>query len=163
MTVKDSVKFLLDNDYAIIVNRKLVLTDKLSVALDLGVEVSTPQILFKTSQEVVTVSKSTDYKDIWNKFIEDSEVPHRVKSPTDGGSYTVRQYSQANARKLANIVNDEEIDYNRLVQSTKNYYRTVSYKALLSNYIEKGIWKDEYDNWKENELQDGAIGNRWED
>lgn len=158
MDLRTCVQYLLDNGYAIITQNQVVLTKKLNEELK-GKSTITQ---VPTKVETVVVTNLDDKKAVWNKFIEDAEIPHRVNSP-HGGTYTVRQYSQQNANKLARII--AAVDYNRLVESTKNYYKTVSYKALLSNYLDKDIWKHEYDSWtgqavKSNQ-NDGT--NRFED
>lgn len=109
------------------------------------------------------MKRVTDLKLLWNTFITDSEIPHRVKT-TDGGSYTIRQYGAAVARKLQKIIQDPKIDYWRLVEATKHYYKVTSYKHLLSNYISKDIWFHEYNNWSVSKQQDQVSdgSSRWE-
>lgn len=142
MTLKGNIQWLLDNGYCVLVNKTIVFTNKVNDELN-GVKASIEKP--PTTKDII--AGLTDPKSVWNKFIEDAEVPHRVKAP-DGGVYTVRQYSIANAKRLVSIINDPKIEYDRLTQSTKNYYATVTYKALLSNYLEKGLWLHEYQEWK---------------
>ena len=136
MTVKECATWLLENGYAVIVHNTLILTAKF-----------TEQLNLQSQEPTIKVVKPDDKKEIWNKFCTDAEIPHRVSSP-HGGVYTVRQYSPSMAIKLKNII--DKVDYRRLVESTKHYYKTVSYKALLSNYLDKEIWRSEYEAWKEN-------------
>jgi hypothetical protein len=170
MIVKDTAKWLLDNAYMILVHGRPILTAKFEKELGYNRESQEEQV---PEESIVPVSspnnsgdamkRITDPKDVWNAFIHDAEIPHRVKS-TDGSTYTVRQYGASVARKLQKIIQDPKIDYWRLVESTKNYYRVTSYKALLSNYIGKDIWLNEYQEWNKDKTQiklsDG--GNRWE-
>lgn len=144
MILKDVVQWLLSESYVVTVNGELVFTKK---CLD---DLGTPSVTKVEDSEApkqLQARPKVDLKDIWNKFITDAEVPHRVRA-SDGGIYTVRQFSKGVAARLVAIIN--KVDYKILVESTKNYYRTVSYKQLLSNYIEKDLWKYEYDEWLKN-------------
>lgn len=166
------MKWLLDNQYIVIVGTQVVFTKKVSEELkglgfntqiteSIQLNVGSPGIVETLTPSTFTLAD--DKKAIWNRFIIDADIPHRVKSP-DGGVYTVRQYSPGCAIKLMKIVKDPNINYKRLVESTKLYYKNVTYKALLSNYIDKEIWRSEYDAWDEQKptpLQNGE--NRWED
>lgn len=147
----------MDNGYAIRINDEVVFTKKLNLELSGKATVSPPGT---PVPEAVLSPVTKDKKEVWNQFIADAEIPHRVKSP-DGGVYTVRQYSPKIAAQLVRIINTPGVDYKRLVESTKNYYKTVNYKSLLSNYIDKEIWKGEYDNWKGPGKSDTNI--IWED
>lgn len=170
MEFKEVVKWLLDSGYLVMMSNKPVLTGKFERSL--GIKQEEPQqskelIVIKptTSNPDRPMSQITDLKLLWNVFVHDCEIPHRVTAP-DGGKYTVRQYSPTVARKLMKIVQDPRIDYNTLIESTKNYYKTVHYKKLLSNYIGQDMWLDEYNEWCKNKNRpqqhtaDG--GNRWE-
>lgn len=167
---KQLVEGLLQDGYLILVGGKPVLTAKFEKELGYKsqeVAMTPIQKEIVKSENVMNsgdvMKKITDPKLAWNTFILDAEIPHRVKS-TDGSTYTIRQYSQSIARKLLKIIQDPKVDYWKLVESTKNYYKTTSYKALLSNYISKDIWMNEYSEWKGTgktvTLGDG--GNRWE-
>lgn len=157
MEIKRVTAWLLEKGYMIMVSGEPVLTSKLYKELGINKEIKEPTKIQIAAKYV------NDPKEVWNRFIKDAEVPHRVKAP-DGATYTVRQYSQANALRLLRIIQKPEIDYNRLVQSTKNYYQTVTYKALLSNYIEKGLWEHEYDAWNPNQAPPKTSGeNPFED
>lgn len=162
MEIKEITKWLLDNGYLVLVNSRPILTAKFE--RELGYQ-STPQELtpVQISNELTKPTTYTnDPKIIWNAFITDADIPHRVKS-TDGTSYTVRQYGALVAKKLMKIIEDPRIDYKRLTESTRNYYKTTSYKLLLSNYIVKDIWYHEYQNWgTKQQVHTGDGGNRWE-
>lgn len=162
MTLKESLKWLVDNGYCVVVHNQVVFTKKTQQELaGSGLKAVIQEI--ETPADVIKQLAAGDSKLVWNKFIEDAGIPHRVKAP-DGGVYTVRQYSASNAKRLVSIINDPAVDYQRLVDSTKSYYDTVSYKALLSNYFEKGLWRHEYDEWKgKKPINMGSGGNRIED
>lgn len=160
LTIKERVQWFLDGGYMLMVGGRLAITSKLEKELGITVpeELSQKQI---SNELVKPTTYTTDLKAIWNKFIEDAQIPHRVRSP-NGSIYTVRQYGSAVAKKLAIIIGRLDIDYTRLVESTKNYYRTVSYKSLLSNYIDQDIWYHEYTSWGEVKKNEVDGGNRWE-
>lgn len=161
MNLREAVQWLLDNDYGIMVGKQFVLTQKVSNELGgFAANDETPVAIPIRTARTITRPTETDKKAVWNKFVEDAEVPWRVKAP-DGGIYTVRQYSVLAANNLIKIINDPNIDYVRLTQSTKNYYQTVTYKKLLSNYLNDGIWKSAYDEWGKEIKVDGE--NKWED
>ena len=150
MILKDCVNYLLENGYGLVVSGQFVITKKLNDDLFNR----TPNVITPEPPQVMIpgkpiVTKATLGKDLWNTFITDAEIPYRVTAP-DGQTYTVRQYSPSIAKKLIGMINDPNIDYSILVASTKHYYKTITYKALLSNYIDKEIWLGEYQAWKEN-------------
>jgi len=155
--LREAVQWLLDNGYGVMVSGQFVPTQKLNNELGGGDEIVIPL-------RVATISNPSDRKELWNKFIADAEIPHRVTSPNGTGQYTVRQYSEVAVKALVKIVNDPSINYERLVASTKHYYKTVSYKQILSNYLVNGTWKHEYDEYKpENKaVQNNDGSNRWE-
>jgi len=166
MALKEVIQWMLDNGYGLLVNNQFVITSKVNEELfnkpvTQSVEViKTSTELVKTSTELVKYRVTEqDKKDIWNKFINDTKIPHRVNTGT--GSYTVRQYNLPAANVLVKIVKDPTINYERLVKSTNHYYTTVTYKILLSKYLLNGVWKDEYDNYQENtKVNDGS--SKWE-
>lgn len=160
MSLKESLKWLVDNGYCVVVHNQVVFTKKANE--ELKAEGLKAPIQKVESPGDAMKHLLSDPKMVWNKFIEDAGIPHRVKAP-DGGVYTVRQYSVSNAKRLAAIITDPKLDYKRLVDSTRNYYETVSYKALLSNYFEKGLWLQEYNEWKGKQVNMGSGGNRMED
>ncbi len=142
--VKKCAQWLLDNGYAAMIDRVFVLTQKFFTELSITNGQTTTTVVKPYTPEVRVLDNK---KDVWNQFCTDAEIPHRVTAP-GGGSYTVRQYSLANANRLIKIISDPTIDYKTLVESTKNYYKTVTYKTMLSNYFEKEVWRGEYDSWK---------------
>lgn len=160
MTLKKNIQWLIDNGYCVLVNKTIVFTSKVNQELK-GSGISAAIEEPPTPKEEIK-GLSDDPKQVWAKFIEDAEIPHRVIAP-DGGRYTVRQYSPANAKKLVAIINNARVDYIKLVESTKNYYKTVTYKALLSNYLEKDLWVHEYNEWKGKAKVTGKGENPFED
>jgi len=159
MALEEVVKWLLDNGYGIMVYNDFVITKKLNDDLKGGVQTD---IDFESLPATTTVKYTIDKKEIWNKFIRDAEIPHRVNTPT--GSYTVRQYNLPAVKKLISILSDPTVNYDRLVASTKHYYKTVTYKIILSRYLINDVWKDEYDHYKESSNEARIDGSsRWED
>lgn len=153
---RELLQFLIDREYAIVVGDKAVLTKKFK---DLF-----PEPVVSTLQLVATVDKEAGKKELWNKFIADAEIPHRVKS-NRGESYTVRQYSLPAINKLVKVINTPGIEYDMLVKSTKQYYKTVTFKQLLSNYLIDDTWLHEYEEFKKGNVEQntGSGGNRFED
>jgi hypothetical protein len=146
--IKELVKWAEKQQYLVYINNEPVLTAKFYREHRVEKELSPKQI----SNELTRPTTYTnDLKEIWNAFIVDADIPWRV-SDNKGGQYTIRQYSKGVAKRLSTIISDPKVDYKRLVDSTKQYYKTVTYKNLLSNYIDKEIWKDAYENYKENSI-----------
>jgi hypothetical protein len=138
---KDHLQYLLDNKYVVIMANKPVITTNF--------EEEVGRLLDKTPEKpkkAQTVDGLT-LKDLWNKFIVDANVPHRVKNP-QGQQYTIRHYTDGAAKKLRQIVSDNSIEYNRLVAATKHYYTVTTYKKTLQNYLLGDIWADEYKEYK---------------
>ncbi len=164
MDLKQVVQWLLDNKYGLVVNNQFVLTQKLNQELfdrPITNEVAvTPIVEAIVIKPVPKVIAPNDRKTIWNEFIERCEIPWRVN--TSSGAYTVRQYNEPAAKKLIAIIKDPLVEYDKLVESTKNYYKTVAYKILLSKYLLNDVWADEYKNYKSTtqRLDDGS--SRWE-
>lgn len=158
MTLNEIAQWMLDREYAILANGQFCLTAKFHTDLK-----TTATATATVAQKIVAINTEEHRKEVWNKFVEDTDIPWRVQN-SSGGVYTVRQYSKLAAKKLVSIINDEAIDYQRLVDSTKHYYKTVTFKKLLSNYINEDIWKDEYEQYKkqaQHTIFDG--GSKWED
>ena len=173
MTIKEITNKLLAEGYLVLIDRKPVLTAKFEKEIGYGASQlktasQNEQLVLRDNKIVTELIKPTSYtdnpKEVWNAFIADVELPHRV-SDGKGGQYTIRHYSLPVAKRLMKIIADPKIDYTRLVQSTKHYYKTVTYKNILSNYIDKGIWEGEYEQWDNKivvnqQIRDGS--NRWE-
>lgn len=153
---RELLQFLLDREYAVVVGDKPVLTKKFK---DLF-----PEPKVSTLQLVATGDRVDDKKELWNKFIIDADIPHRVKS-NRGESYTVRQYSLPAINKLIKVLNTPGLDYDILVKSTKQYYKTVTFKQLLSNYLVDDTWLHEYEEFKKGNVEGSTEGggNRFED
>ena len=177
--LKQALGYLLDNGYLVIVANQVVVTRKLTDSLSLpnvpkvAVEAPTPSPSTQpaVSAEVVVaepkkkVKKSTTedvLKQIWQKLIDDAEIPWRVSSP-GGGKYTVTQYGPTAGMVLYKAVNDPEIDYSRLVASIKDYYSNTAYRVSMCNYFERGIWRDAYQAFNKPNRKEGHWGNPFED
>lgn len=170
MILKEVIQWLLDNKYGLIVNDQFIVTQKLNqdlfnrpqdsvVAIARVIHIpETVNVSNIINKDIVSIDNK---KQIWNEFIERACIPHRVKDGK-GGQYTVRQYNEPAIKKLISIIKDPNINYDRLINSTKHYYMTVSYKVLLSNYLLKDMWLDEYKNYKEGSVNHEGT-NRFED
>lgn len=135
-----AVDFLLKNGYLAQINGEVTLTGKFKRTFN-PLESAKATEVFTESPSIFTP------KDVWEKFVKDADIPHRV-SNQNGQSYTVRQYSNALANRLAKIIADPGVDYKTLVQSTKQYYKSNAFKFTLHNYVEKEVWKIEYENYE---------------
>jgi hypothetical protein len=149
MSFKEIAQKLLDDGYLVLVSGKPILTAKFEK--EIGYETKTPieTILSpkQVSNELVKPTTYTDNpKEVWNAFVDSCEIPWRTRT-TSNETYTLRQYSLGIAKTLMRIINDPKIDYKRLVESTKQYYKTTSYKMVLSNYLAKEVWRDAYENY----------------
>jgi hypothetical protein len=138
---KDHLQYLLDNKYVVIMDNKPVVTTNFEEAVAKLLD-TTPE----KPRKAQTVDGLT-LKDLWNKFIIDAQIPHRVRNP-QGQQYTIRHYTDAASKKLRQIVSDKSIDYNRLIAATKHYYAVTTYKKTLQNYLLGDIWLDEYKEYK---------------
>ena len=88
MTLKDSIEFLVNNNYLVVLEGDVRITSKLYKALSIKKVVEEPVMtvahateLIKTPSEVVksikSVKKLTDaeLRAVWNKFVEDTGIP----------------------------------------------------------------------------------------
>lgn len=142
MTKEEVINELIAQDFIVVMNEDFIFTKKYYLL---------------NSQEITTVTTATpivsppvlrlgdNKKEIWNQFIIDTEIPHRVN--TGSGNYTVRQFSKGAVNKLISIISTSGVDYQTLVDSTKHYYKTVVYKILLSRYLLEDVWQDEYNEY----------------
>lgn len=131
---RTSVKYLLDNGYITVANGSVFITSKFNreVAKDL-----TERVDLEETEQLVT------NKDVWDKFMKDANVPHKATA-TDGKQYTIRQFSPQTLKKLISII--KEVDsYSLLAEATKLYYRSNAYKLTFKNYLEREVWKNEYE------------------
>ncbi len=155
--LKKVVQYLLDNGYAVVVNGEVVITAKLNKTLkgDFKTETEPTKPISiigsgKSANDLDITLFPDEKKLIWDKFIQDSEIPYRVTSPNTRDVYTVRQWNKVACKKLLGIIANPKVDYDILVASTKHYYATVSYKKTLGNYLNDDIWAQEYLEWVKN-------------
>lgn len=152
--LKKVVQYLLDNEYAVVVNGEVVITAKLNKTLKGEFkELDKPVSIIgsgRTAQELDAALFPDEKRLLWDKFIQDADIPYRVVSPNTRDVYTVRQWNKVACKKLLGIISNPKVDYNTLVESTKNYYATVSYKKTLTNYLNDDIWAQEYLEWVKN-------------
>lgn len=163
ITFATAVDYLLENDYlAVTTDGKIVITNKFTREFR-PVPKSRLEEVIPNSPQVISREQ------IFRKFVEDADIPYKA-SGTDGRQYTIRQYSPGIADKLIRIIKSVD-SYNILVESTKLYYKSNSFKKIFSNYIDQNIWRDEYERYEKN-VKAGTIdhniatssgGNRFED
>lgn len=149
--LRNVVAWLLDQEYGHLINGEFVITNKLNRDLRPGGGVS-----------IITPTLQLTKKDTWNRFILDAEIPHRVTSSI--GTYTVRQFNAVAVNKLISILRDSEVDNEKFIASTKNYYKSVTGRTTLSKYLTSDLWRDDYNEWIKNPIaivNDGS--SRWED
>jgi len=166
---RELIDYLCSREFAVIVEGKAVLTNKFyeifpppNTTIIKYNEITPNQVL---TQAVHNYNNPTaeEKKQIWTKFINDSELPYRVTAP-GGGTYTIRQYSPAAVNKLLSILRNKDLDYKRFTESTKHYYKTVAYKLTLQRYLCEEVWSDEYLNFGKKSVGTSTDGsNRWED
>jgi hypothetical protein len=137
-----AVDFLLGNGYLAVIDGKVTITGRFEREFRPTTQ-SRLQELFPG-----TISR----EEIFKKFIDDAKIPHKALG-TDGKFYTIRQYSPGIADRLIQIIKSVQ-NYEILVESTKLYYTSNSFKKTFSNYIDQKIWKDEYERYE----QDKAAG-----
>ena len=138
MTLKDSIEFLVNNNYLVVLEGDVRITSKLYKALSIKKVVEEPVMtvahateLIKTPSEVVksikSVKKLTDaeLRAVWNKFVEDTGIPWKVTTP-QGAVYTIRHFGPTAAAHLHKVISSTDVDYNTLVEATKSYYRNVT-------------------------------------
>jgi hypothetical protein len=155
---KEVLEVLSKFGYVVFIDNKPVFTKKFK---DLNTETENRSpiatMVMALPSKMATLEEK---KAVWNQFIKDADIPHRVTATT-GGVYTVRQFNKPAADRLWRIVSDPGIDYDTFVSSTKNYYKTVTYKRLLTNYLLDEVWKDEYEEWKKKGTATTADGSSW--
>lgn len=154
MRLKEAIEYLLQNSFLVKVGDELIFTKKcyqelkITTKVETALAIATP--MEQDKNQVNRLIYSDNKKELWNQFIEATEIPHRVNTGT--GNYTVRQYSKSAVDKLIKIISQPGVDYQILVDSTKNYYKTVTYKILLSRYLLEDAWIDEYTEFNKKRL-----------
>lgn len=139
MTFALAVDYLLENGYLAVINHKITITGKFNREFNPVPRERINQI-FPEAPEVISREA------IWKKFIEDAKIPYKVTA-TDGKQYTIRQYSPGICDKLIKIIKQVD-NYKILTESTRLYYESNTYKFVLSNYIDRRVWEDEYNRYK---------------
>lgn len=139
LDLKIAIDFLLKNGYLAHVDNQLVITNKLRREFN-PIPADRVEALFPDNPEII------DKKMVWAKFIQDAQVPYNCVG-TDGRKYTIRQYGSEVADILVRII--RSCDYKVLVESTKRYYQSNSFKVILSNYFKKDIWREEYNRYEQ--------------
>lgn len=161
LTLDKAIDFLLENDYLAYIQGKIVVTGKLQREFK-PIPKDKIDVIFPDQPTVVSREA------LWKKFMADAEVPHKAIA-TDGRAYTIRQYSAGLANQLTRII--KTVNYEILVKSTALYYKSNSYKVIFSNYLEKNIWKEEYERYEkakvsgqmDSNIAASSGGNRFED
>lgn len=168
-----TIEALLAEQYIVKVGEQFVFTKKFYADLAIPAITSKLEIatIVKAHQPTYVrlgIDPSLDQvqyrKAVWSKFVQDAEIPHRVD--TGSGSYTIKQYSKYAAARLIQIIGNPAIDYAILVESTKHYYKTVTYKVTLMRYIMEDFWEVEYEEYQKRKaagiITRTAGENRWE-
>lgn len=148
---QELINYLVSKEFAVIVDGKAILTSKFyevfpppsTTKIQYNLVPATPVDLVEHYKNPTAEEK----KQIFNKFVEDAEIPHRVNAP-GGGIYTVRHYSPSTVNKLISILRTKDLNYKRFCESTKHYYKTVAYKLTLQRYLCEEVWKGEYDEFE---------------
>lgn len=165
MTLKESLDFLSNEGYLVYINRSPVLTSKLFQ--ELGVlDVQSSAVEAIITPTIVTGHKGLtlqEKKEFWHRFVQEADLPWRVPVAT-GGTYTVTQFHIVAVNKLLEITQRPGTDYKLLVESVKNYYKTVTYKTTFQKYLLSDMWKFEYDKFVESGAKGAFDGSsRFED
>jgi hypothetical protein len=163
ITFSKAVDYLLENDYLAVINGEKVITNKFLREFK-PIPKERLEQLFADSPDVISREA------IFKKFCEDAEIPYKGTFTDSGKQYTIRQYSPGIADRLIKIIKSVP-NYKILVEATKLYYKSNGFKLILSNYIDKQVWKDEYERY-EKAVQSNQVsrlnaassgGNPWED
>ncbi len=164
---KELMDYLVQQEYAVWIDNKPVLTKKF---YDIFPPPNTEMFIYQRKPNVILESSkkrvysAEEKKQIWNEFVDRAEIPFRVKAP-GGGIYTVKHYSKPAVDKLISILETKDLDYTKFIESTKNYYKTVTYKLTLQRYLCEEVWEEEYKQWgsKAKQVQTTNDGSsRWE-
>lgn len=164
MTTKKVHEFLTAHNLIALIKGEWVLTNNYTRALyneENRDEEPTLEdsILNKTETKVKPVVSILTRKEIFETFKKDAEVPWRVTTES-GTTYTVSSISKEALNVLCKVI--ERVDYERLCQSTKAYYKSNIAKKGLTNYFLHGEWEGIYENYKNiKNLSEGT--NKFED
>jgi len=140
------LQWLLDKQYAIMVGKHLVLTSTLYKDLELITKLPEAPVIRK-------LSRGEELRELWRTFVTEADIPSIAITQT-GGSYFLRPYSESGALELKKVLSTAGVSRQRLIESTKFYYRTVSFKKTLLNYLRDGVWEEAYNNYLANPFYD---------
>lgn len=158
MEFKSTLQYLLENKYIVLMNSKPVVTVEFENKVAEMLQTSETKLLQKKTQ--TKEYSPYDKKEVWNRIINECNIPWRVKTNT--GQYTVRQYSIAAANKLIKILSEyENTDKLALfMDATRNYYQTVTSPILFSRYLNEDYYIHEMEYLQKNKVvvkqQDGS-------
>jgi hypothetical protein len=90
------------------------------------------------------VPKDLQWKDLYLRFILESNVPKRIVGP-NGEPYSANMYSDPGMKAFRKAIEREGINYPKLVAATKLYYQSsVPYKVSIGRYMEEEMWRTGY-------------------
>lgn len=164
MSEKEAIEVLIEKGYIIPIKGKYQLTGEfhrnyIPVSTELAV---VSREMTVNSKAIVKSENIATVKDLLKKFVKDADIPYRIK--TDSGSYTVSAISAEGVKAFGNILKAVDSEGNRLynyevlVYSTKLYYKRDSYRKTLTNYLVKGDFEVEYEEFK-SKMSQGEIQN----
>jgi hypothetical protein len=138
MILKDVVRWLLDNNYAVLVNEELTLTGKIHKELQQAGGVP--------AKKIKKAEVEAQYRALWKDFVDKAEIPNTA-SAQDGKHYYLRPYSLGGVIELIRILDRKDIDREKFVASTRYYYKTAAFKKTLLNYFRDGLWEEVYNTY----------------
>jgi len=65
---------------------------------------------------------------------------------SSGKPYIIRTTTKESVRVLKAILDSREIDFNRFIQKTKEFYKSGTIVPGFANYLITNVWEEVYDN-----------------
>lgn len=154
--VWDAIKLLEKLGYIVVSNGSPFPTNKMRELLK--EEIKTPALIPTGSVKTTPVQagnvkpieqlKGLSPREALKKFIKEAEIPFRIQNG-NFSAFTASAPSDQADKKFQQILKNPDIDYNRLVASTKAYYADLSLsRVMISRYLLNDIWEYQYNQFK---------------
>ena len=155
MQLPQIVQYLLDNGYIAMHKGLYKFTAKFNrelSGLDKGLVPGPGGMLMVKEPEV---PKQVSWMQMYMRFIIEAKVPKKVTGPS-GDAYQSNAYSEGGMKVFRKAIEQERIQYEKLVAATMLYYKSIPYPVAIGRFMEEGIWRTSYSEL-ERSIEAGTI------
>jgi hypothetical protein len=155
MQLPEIVQFLIANGYIAMHKGLYKFTAKFNrevVGLDKGLVPGPGGVLMVREPEL---PKQVSWQQLYMRFIIEAKVPRKVTGPS-GDAYQTNAYSEGGMKAFRKAIENERVQYEKLVAATILYYKSFPYPVAIGRYMEEGVWRTGYSEL-ERSIETGTI------